>query len=117
MKTDIPPSITIPDKVVTSLGTLEFKDGAPSAATAQKVYDNLDLLHAEDVFLNTFQGASTYCLGEGLQSIGVEDNSFVIFSGLWTVFKVAFPYSQCGRRLFLHHYRPYQRTDGIGNSA
>lgn len=82
MKTDIPSSVTIPDKVETSLGKLEFKDGAPSAATAQKLYDNLDLLHAQNVFLNTFQGASTYCLGEGLHSVGAEDNSFVIFSDL-----------------------------------
>ena len=69
MKTDIPPSITIPDKVVTSLGTLEFKDGAPSAATAQKVYDNLDLLHAEDVFLNTFQGASHIVLERACRAL------------------------------------------------
>ena len=78
----IPPSITISDKVVTSLGTLDFKDGAPSAATTQKLYDNLDFLHAQNVFLNTFQGASTYCLGEGFHGIGAEDNSFVIFSDL-----------------------------------
>ena len=39
-----PPQITTPDKVETTrLGTLEFKDGAPSASTAQKAYDNLDL--------------------------------------------------------------------------
>jgi hypothetical protein len=83
MKTDIPQFITIPDKVVTSLGALDFKDGAPSAATAQKLYDNLDFLHAQNVFLNTFQGASTYCLGEGFHSVGAEDNSFIIFSDLW----------------------------------
>lgn len=75
-------SLSIPDKLVTSLGTLEFKDGAPSAATTQKLYDNLDFLHAENVFLNTFQGASTYAFGEGLHSIGAVDNSFVIFSDL-----------------------------------
>ena len=53
--TNIPASLTIPDKVSTSIGTLEFKDGAPSAATTQKLYDNLDFLHAQNVFLNTFQ--------------------------------------------------------------
>jgi hypothetical protein len=51
--------------VQTSLGTLDFKDGAPSEATAQKLYDNLDLLRAGNVYLNTFQGASTYTIGEG----------------------------------------------------
>jgi hypothetical protein len=39
---DIPPQITTPDKVETRIGTLEFKDGAPSAATVDKIYDNLD---------------------------------------------------------------------------
>jgi hypothetical protein len=75
-------SLSVPDRIETSLGTLEFKDGAPNAATAQKLYDNLDFLHAQNVFLNTFQGASTYAMGEGLHSIGVEDNSFVIFPNL-----------------------------------
>ena len=36
-------SISTPDKVETRIGPLEFKDGAPSKATAEKVYDNLDL--------------------------------------------------------------------------
>jgi hypothetical protein len=35
--TQIPPSITTPDKVDSRLGTLEFKDGAPSKATLDKV--------------------------------------------------------------------------------
>lgn len=77
-----PASITIPDVQETSIGTLNFKDGAPDATTAQKLYDNLDLLHAQNVVLNTFQGASTYAIGEGFKSIGVEDNTFAIFSNL-----------------------------------
>ena len=32
----IPPEITTPDKLESRLGTLEFKDGAPSAATVEK---------------------------------------------------------------------------------
>ena len=42
MTTDIPPAITMPDKVDTRLGTLSFKDGFPDDATVQKIYDNLD---------------------------------------------------------------------------
>src|SRR4029453_19372724 len=53
---DIPPQITTPDKVETSLGTLEFKDGAPSAANVQKVYDNLDYIRGVDAFMNSFSG-------------------------------------------------------------
>ena len=36
-----PAFLSIPDKVATPLGTLDFKDGAPSTATAQKLFDNL----------------------------------------------------------------------------
>ena len=32
----IPPSITTPDKVESRIGTLEFKDGAPSQATVDE---------------------------------------------------------------------------------
>jgi hypothetical protein len=35
-------SITTPDKVDSRLGTLEFEDGAPNAASVAKIYDNLD---------------------------------------------------------------------------
>jgi hypothetical protein len=34
----IPPSIATPDKVDTRVGTLDFKDGAPSAETVTKIY-------------------------------------------------------------------------------
>jgi hypothetical protein len=34
------------------------------------------------VVLNTFQGASTYALHEGLKGVGAEDNSVIIFSDL-----------------------------------
>ena len=35
----IPPILVTPDKVETRIGPLQFKDGAPSAETAAKVYD------------------------------------------------------------------------------
>lgn len=75
-------SISMPDNLQTRIGALEFKDGAPSAATVEKLYDNLDFLHAQNVFLNTYQGASTYALHKGFLSIGVEDNSVLIFPTL-----------------------------------
>ena len=78
----IPPAITTPDKVESSLGTLEFKDGAPSAATAQKVQDSLDYIRGVDAFMNSFSGASAYAIRKGFQSIGADDNTFVIFSEL-----------------------------------
>lgn len=78
----IPQSITTPDKVETRLGILEFKDGAPTAETAQKVYDTMDFTRALNVFNNSFRGASAYAIREGFLSIGAEDNTVVIFSEL-----------------------------------
>ena len=80
--TPIPPSLTTPDKVDSPLGALEYKDGAPSAATVQKVYDNLDYIRGVDAFMNSFGGVSAYAIRRGFHSIGAEDNSIVIFSEL-----------------------------------
>jgi hypothetical protein len=78
----VPPEFVTPDRVETRIGTLEFKDGAPSTQTVEKVYDNLDFTHALDAFLNTYQGASMAAMRNGFQSIGVKDNEVLIFSKL-----------------------------------
>lgn len=78
----VPESITTPDQVETSIGTLEFWDGVPSEETAQKVYDNLDFTRALNSFNNSFRGASAYAIREGFLSIGAEDNTVVIFPEL-----------------------------------
>ena len=77
-----PQSLLIPDKLETPIGTLHFNDGAPDEKTVQVLYDNLDFLHAQNVFLNTYQGASTYAFGEGYYSVGAKDNDVIIFSDL-----------------------------------
>jgi len=75
-------SLSAPDKVETRIGPLEFKDGAPSVETAEKVRDTLDFTRALNVYNNSFRGASAYALGKGFQGIGAEDNSAIIFSEL-----------------------------------
>ena len=77
-----PPELTTPDKVETSIGTLEFKDGAPSPDTIEKARDALDLNHALAAYLNSYGGASAYALCEGFHGIGVEDNSVIVFPKL-----------------------------------
>ena len=47
-----------PATVDTSIGRLEFKDGVPSEATAQKLYDQLDLQRGVDAFMNGLRGVS-----------------------------------------------------------
>ena len=77
-----PPMLTTPDEVETRIGTLRFKDGAPSVETAQKVYDALDFTRALNVFNNSFRGASAYAIRKGFQSIGAPDNTVLIFPEL-----------------------------------
>ena len=79
---DIPAGLKTPDRMETQIGTLEFKDGAPSTATIQKVRDSLDYVRGVDVFMNSFSGASAYGIRQGFHSIGAEDNTVVIFSEL-----------------------------------
>lgn len=77
-----PRAITTPERVETRIGTLDFSDGTPSAETAAKVYDNIDLTHAYDTFVNTFQGASMVAMRRGFLDAGVQDNEILIFSEL-----------------------------------
>jgi hypothetical protein len=75
MATDVPASITIPDRVETRLGTLKFKDGFPDDASVQKVYDNLDFQRAVQAYLTAMPAASMLAMREGLRSIGVTGNT------------------------------------------
>lgn len=80
--TSIPPIITTPDKVDSTIGTLEFKDGMPTPATLANVYDSIDRIHAYEAFFNTMQGASIEAIHQGFLSMGVKDNEVLIFSDL-----------------------------------
>ena len=75
-------SISTPERLDSRLGTLEFVDGVPSGETAELVYDHLDFVHALNVYLDGFAGASTYAIRKGFHEAGVDDNSILIFSEL-----------------------------------
>ena len=78
----IPPSLLTPDKVESQLGTFEFKDGVPSKATAEKLYDQLDFTYAYRAFMDNMRGVSIQSLRKGMQDIGVKDNEVLVFSEL-----------------------------------
>jgi hypothetical protein len=80
MTTDIPASITTPDKVETRLGTLKFFDGFPDDPTVEKLYDNLDFERGVQAFLTALPGASVYGLREGFRSQGATDNQTVLIT-------------------------------------
>ena len=70
MTTDIPASITAPDAVDTSIGTLNYFDGVPTGDTVETVYDYLDRSRAVSVFLNSIPALSMYALREGQAKVG-----------------------------------------------
>ena len=72
MTTDIPKSITAPDKVETSIGTLEYFDGVPKPKTVETVYDYLDRSRAVQVFLNSIPAMSVATLRDGQASVGAD---------------------------------------------
>jgi hypothetical protein len=78
----IPPILVTPDSVETRIGKLDYKDGAPSAATVEKIFDTLHFTHALNAYLNSYGGASAYAICKGFASVGASDNSIVIFSEL-----------------------------------
>ena len=49
--TPMPPGVASPDKVETLFGTLNFFDGFPDKASAEKLYDNLDFQRAVQAYL------------------------------------------------------------------
>ena len=72
MTTDIPSSITAPDSVETSIGTMKFFDGVPDTASVAASYDFLDRSRAVNVFINSIPMMSAYMLREGQASIGAD---------------------------------------------
>lgn len=73
-------SISIPDKVETSIGTLNFFDGVPDDATIDKLYDNLDRMRAVEVYLNNQGAASLNAMRKGNASIGANASNKVPIS-------------------------------------
>ncbi|MEP2927323.1 MAG: DUF1254 domain-containing protein [Bauldia litoralis] len=68
-------AISIPDKVETPIGTLEFFDGVPTGDTVQTVYDNLDRMRGLAVFLDNQGAASIHAMRTGNASIGADASS------------------------------------------
>jgi hypothetical protein len=80
--TDIPASITTPDRVETRLGTLRFFDGLPDEATVQTVYDNLDFQRGVQAFLTAFPAASLYATRTGYRTFGPDNQTVLIAESL-----------------------------------
>ena len=70
MTTEIPEGIATPDNMETAIGTLTSVDGVPVPESTQRVYDNLDLNHATEAFLNGLPIASMYAMNKSYLEFG-----------------------------------------------
>ena len=76
-------AISIPDKVETPIGTLEFFDGVPTGDTVATVYDNLDRMRGVEVFLDNVGAVSMYSVRKGLAEAGAKGaNRIAVFEQL-----------------------------------
>ena len=83
MTTPIPESISTPDKVETSIGTMNYFDGVPTQATVDMSFDFLDKANAYKAFLSTLPTVSVNELRMGQKSVGAENsNQICIFDEL-----------------------------------
>ena len=69
--TPVPTKILTPDRVVTRIGTLEFDDGLPTAATTQVLFDHLDFVRSIEAFLHCVPAASVEAMRMGMEGAGV----------------------------------------------
>jgi hypothetical protein len=83
MTTEIPLSITTPDAVDTSIGTLEFFDGVPTGETVDTLYDFMDRARAVHAYVATVPGVSQYAMRQGQRDIGATQvNQILIWDEL-----------------------------------
>ena len=79
MTTEIPAGISAPEKIETRFGVLDFFDGFPSEATAQKIYDELDYQRAVQSLLLTTPGASLVAFREGTRKFGPDNSTGILW--------------------------------------
>jgi hypothetical protein len=75
-------SLGAPPRLETAFGPLEFQDGVPTAATAERTFDVLDFTQALSAYNNSFRGASALAIVKGFEGIGAKPGDVVIFSKL-----------------------------------
>ena len=68
-----------PEKMKTRFGTLEFPGGYPTEETVQKVYDELDLQRATQLYLDMYPALSAHGMMKGwVRDLGMRDSSDIL---------------------------------------
>lgn len=78
MTIPIPESVTTPDKVESSIGTLEYFDGVPTVATKDALYDYVDRARAVNVFINLTPAVSMYNIRKGQRDMDMGKSNQIL---------------------------------------
>ena len=76
----IPENRTTPDKVETSIGTLEFFDGVPIGNTRETLVDFVDRGRAVEAFINMTPAASMYSIRQGHRDEGLTKSNQILIA-------------------------------------
>ena len=80
--TPMPAGVASPDKVETRLGTLNFFDGFPDKASAEKLFDNLDFQRAVQAYLFAIPAVSQVANRDAFEEFGPPNTVVPIFEEL-----------------------------------
>ncbi|RZL88108.1 MAG: DUF1254 domain-containing protein [Variovorax sp.] len=82
MTTPIAPGVAVPDKIESSIGTLNLDYGYPSAETVDKIYDNLDRSRALQAYLLAIPIVNQAGMRDSLRKFGPDNQTNVIWESL-----------------------------------
>jgi hypothetical protein len=80
--TPIAPGVALPDKIESSIGTLNLTYGYPSADTVEKIYDNLDRSRALQAYLMAIPVVNQAGMRDSLAQFGPANQTDVIWEDL-----------------------------------
>jgi hypothetical protein len=82
MTTPFASGVAVPDKIESSIGTLNLNYGYPSADTVDKIYDNLDRSRALQAYLLAIPIVNQAGMRESLRQFGPDSQTNVIWESL-----------------------------------
>ena len=80
--TPIAPGVAVPDKIESSIGTLNLTYGYPKADTVEKIYDNLDRSRALQAYLMAIPIVNQAGMRDSLSKFGPANQTDVIWEDL-----------------------------------
>ena len=80
--TPIAPGVAVPDRLESSIGTLNLSYGYPSADTVEKIYDNLDRSRALQAYLMAIPIVNQAGMRDSIRQFGPDNQTDVIWENL-----------------------------------